>query len=523
MSISLIGIIFVQLFWMYKAISVKEEHFNQQINQALISAVKRIERNQNANFISNIFSGLPNNNKISLNKKTDSAFIEFSNFWQNKTTEDNIKIQKIEKNGIETIEYSFDTIIKTGNKKQFIQTHSQITRPKGNNIIISNKTTTNKELIYNPSEKQINDIMEQMILEFSVRNMSIEDRLSYSIIKPTLKFELRNLNIPLNFEYAITDKSGVFYKKLSTHNFNKELIKKSYKTALFPNDILNKSYQLLLYFPNKRNYIINNLLWPFITSFIFTLIILITFYFTLKTIYNQKKISEIKNDFINNITHEFKTPIATISLSADSIKNPTIINSKDKILKFIDIIKEENTRMNRQIESILKMSLLDRNNFKLTIKPVNVHPLIEHAIKNINLQVQQKNGTIEIDLNAQNDLLKIDETHFINVIYNLLDNANKYTTNNNPKILVNSYNTNNKFCLSITDNGIGMDKDKLNKIFEKFYRVPTGNVHTIKGFGLGLSYVKAIISQFNGDIKVKSKKNIGSTFTIEIPINNILN
>jgi two-component system phosphate regulon sensor histidine kinase PhoR len=525
MTLSLIGIIFVQLFWMHKAISIKEKQFDQQVNQALVSAVQHIERNQNAYFMSSIFNGIPagNTNSTHINiSDTDSAFVEFSNFWQKKTPNDNFK-QKIDKDGLETIEYTFDTIIETGNRKQLIQTHSQITKPKNNNIIISNKTTTNKELIYNPTEEQISNIMEQMILEFSVRNISIEDRLSYSIIKPTIEFELKNFNIPLDFEYAIANNSGEFYNKLSTFKFDKKLIKNAYKTALFPNDILEKSYQLLLYFPNKSNYIINNLLLPFIISIVFTLIILITFYFTLRIIYNQKKVSEIKNDFINNMTHEFKPPIATISLAADTIINPVIISDKDKITNFIKIIKEENTRMNNQVESVLKMSLIDKRDFNLMMKPKNVHPLIEHAIKNIDLQIQQRDGSIETDLRADNDLLWIDETHFVNVIYNLLDNANKYTIDKAPKIKVSTHSKNNRFYLYVEDNGIGMSKDKLNKIFEKFYRVPTGNIHTIKGFGLGLSYVKVIIMQFGGNIKVKSKINSGSTFIVEIPIKNILN
>lgn len=525
MALSLMGIISVQIFWMNKAISIKEEQFNQQVNQALARASHRIERNQNAYFMSSLFGRMPNiqiyqNNKP-INASNDSTFTEFSEFWYDKAEEKNIKVHKIDNNGFETVNYTFDTIIENGNSKQHIQTYSQITKPKENKIIISNEISTNKDFSHNSAEVQLNEVMEQMILEFTVRDISIEDRLSYSVVAPTIEYELKNSNIPLKFEYAIADYSGKIYNKLKTKGFKNDKAKNAFKTVLFPSDILIQSDMLMLYFPNKINYLTNNLLWPFTGSVIFTLIILIIFYSTLRIIFNQKKVSEIKNDFINNMTHEFKTPIATISLAADSITNPNILNSPEKVNHFTNIIKEENRRMNRQVESVLKMSLIDKKDFNLIVRETKVHPLIEQAVKNIRLQVEQKNGEIELSLSADNNQLKVDETHFTNLVYNLLDNANKYSLNEPPQIQVSSYNLNDRFYLAVTDNGIGMDKEMQEKIFEKFYRVPTGNVHTVKGFGLGLSYVKAIIMQFNGNISVKSKKNIGSTFTIEIPCSNV--
>lgn len=525
MALSLMGIISVQIFWMNKAISIKEDQFNQQVNQALARASHRIERNQNAYFMSSLLGGMPNINILKnsrpINQSNDSTYTEFNEFWHSKTENKKIKVHKIDNNGFETVKYTFDTIIENGNSKQRIQTYSQITKPKENKIIISNETSTNNELVRSSAEVQLNDVMEQMILEFTVRDISIEDRLSYSIIAPDIEYELKNINIPLKFEYAITNHSGLIYNKLQTDGFNINKAKKAYKTTLFPSDILTNSDMLVLYFPDKRNFLTNNLLWPFMGSIIFTLIILIIFYSTLRIIYNQKKISEIKNDFINNMTHEFKTPIATISLAADSITNPSILNYPEKINQFTNIIKEENKRMNRQVESVLKMSLIDKKDFNLIVKETLVHPLIEQAVKNISLQIEQKKGKIELNLSAENDQLNIDETHFTNLVYNLLDNANKYSLNAPPQIQVNSYNINDRFYLAVTDNGIGMDKEMQDKIFEKFFRVPTGNVHTVKGFGLGLSYVKAIIMQFNGNISVKSKKNSGSTFTVEIPCGNV--
>jgi len=531
MATSLMGIIFVQIYWMNKAITIKEEQFNQQVTQALTRASHRIERNQNIDFMSTFFGGMPQMqmkqtlNPNILNQQNDSIFIEFQNFWQDKKQEvyvlkgdKNVKIKKDEY-GNETHEYTFDTIIENGNTRQHIQTYSHITKPSNKRASVFSDDSSPKNILpAQGKEDQLNDVMEQMMLEFSIRDIPMEERLSYSIVAPTLDYELKNFDIPLKYEYAIADHNGKIYDKLKTKGFSKEKAKDAYKAALFQGDILMSSDQLVLYFPEKRNYLLDSMLWPFAGSLIFTLIILFTFYFTLRIIYNQKKVSEIKTDFINNMTHEFKTPIATISLAADSISNPAILNHPEKVSRFTEIIKDENRRMNRQVESVLKMALIDKKDFNLNMHETEVHPLIEHAVKNISLQVEQKMGKIELDLAAENDVLKVDVTHFTNLVYNLLDNANKYALNAPPEIKVSSYNANGNFNLSVTDNGIGMDKEKQDRIFEKFYRVPTGNIHTVKGFGLGLSYVKAIVMQFKGDISVKSQKDKGSTFTLQIPL-----
>jgi two-component system phosphate regulon sensor histidine kinase PhoR len=526
MGISLFGIIAVQWFWMHEAITVKEQQFDQQVNQALARVAYRIERNQNAAFMSSYFSGMPQvqfKHQVTPNIQgvnQDSIFIEFNEFWQEKSeealskkTDKRVKISKSSENGMETITYGFDTVIADGLSSQHIQTYSSFSKP---NPKQAEEPLSNVKL--NPVESELNDVMEQMILEFSIKDISVEDRLSPSVVAPTLEYEFGNAAIPLKFEYAIANYRGKLYNKLKSSGFNLEHSSQSYKTVLFPNDILRQSDQLMVFFPEKRNYLINSVIYPFSGSLIFTLIILFTFYYTLRVIYNQKKVSEIKTDFINNMTHEFKTPIATISLAADSITNPNIIEHPKKVSHFIEIIKDENRRMNRQVESVLKMALLDKKDFNLNMVVTEVHPLIKQAIKNITLQVEQKGGQISMDLKAGNDSIKTDVTHFVNVVYNLLDNANKYSLDAPPVIHVETYNSAGFLNIAVTDQGIGMDKDTQEKIFEKFYRIPTGDVHTVKGFGLGLSYVKAMTMHFKGDILVQSQKGKGSTFTLKIPL-----
>lgn len=520
MSISLLGIILVQVFWMHKSISVKEDQFDQQISEVLSRAAYRIERNQNAFMLSSMFSGFPkatgaiNNNSKPNITGGDSIVISFGDYWNKDPKQNsNLKMQREVKDGMEKTTYGFDTVIVSGNSTSRIQSYSSFIKPQKQPINVTEKPANNPAEI----KQQLNSVMDQMILEFSMRDIPVYERIGHSVIEPTLKYELGNLNIPLSFEYAVTDVDGNPLPKLSTNGFKTNKKRNTYQTTLFPNDLMGTTNQLAIYFPEKRNFIFGSLIWLFVASVIFTIIILITFYYTLQTIVNQKRVSEIKTDFINNMTHEFKTPIATISLASDAISNAETIKSPDKISRFIQIIKEENKRMNRQVESVLKMALIDKKDFNLSINDIYVHPLIEQAVNNINLQVEQKGGSIKMKLEAGSDLLKIDETHFINIIYNLLDNANKYTIDNTPEIEISTYNNGGFFFIAVSDNGIGMDKETQDRVFEKFYRYSTGNVHTIKGFGLGLSYVKAIVHAFKGNISIQSEKGKGSTFTIKLP------
>lgn len=524
MGISLLGIIGIQVFWMHQAISVKDEQFDQQVNQAINRAAYRIERNQNAFLLSSMFSSQPNIplSKIQSQQYQDSIIIEFSDYLDQENDSNVIlineknsnKVKREVKNGFETRTYGFDTVIITGNSKQHIKTYSSISTPDDHKYIYNqdNKIDDPQKI-----KEELSNAMNQMIMEFTLKDMPIHERLGTSVVEPTIRYELDNLEIPLHFEYAITDKKGKPLNNLISKGYKPKRGFDIYRTVMFPNSFMVSGELLSIYFPEKRNFIYGSLISLFIGSLIFTIIILFTFYYTLKTIFNQKRVSEIKTDFINNMTHEFKTPIATISLASDAISNPEIIKNPEKVTRFIDVIKEENKRMNRQVESVLKMALIDKKDFNLQITEVNAHSLIEKAVNNISLQVEQKNGVIHKRLEAISDILKVDETHFVNIIYNLLDNANKYTLDKTPVIEISTFTQGEYFNIAVSDNGIGMDTDTRKHVFEKFYRYSTGNVHTVKGFGLGLSYVRAVVMALKGEISIKSEKGKGSTFTIKIP------
>ncbi|MFY0252427.1 sensor histidine kinase [Chitinophaga sp. 30R24] len=249
---------------------------------------------------------------------------------------------------------------------------------------------------------------------------------------------------------------------------------------------------------------------------LFTMIIVTAFALTLRTMLNQKKLSEIKSDFINNMTHELKTPLATISLAIDAIRNEKVMTKPEKIQYFSGIIKEENKRMNKQVESILQSALLEKDEIALKLQATDVHAVIQHTADNLQLQLAAKSGMVDLQLDAINPVIMADDVHFSNLIFNLMDNAIKYS-NENLEIRIQTYNTRRSLFITIADNGIGMSRDTISRIFEKFYRAHTGNVHNVKGFGLGLTYVKAIVDAHKGKIKVESTLGKGSKFTLEFP------
>ncbi|RMD69906.1 MAG: sensor histidine kinase, partial [Bacteroidetes bacterium] len=289
-----------------------------------------------------------------------------------------------------------------------------------------------------------------------------------------------------------------------------------YRVSLFQKDGTPPGL-LMVYFPNRSSFVWSSVWQVLLTTILFILLIIGTFGWTVYTVFRQKKLSEMKNDFINNMTHEFKTPIATISLAADSITSPMVLTDTAKVRRFADIIKQENRRMNEQVEKVLQMAKIDRRDFNLKVEPVDMHDIIHSAVSNISLQVAQREGTIDTQLEAERAVIDGDRTHLTNVIYNLLDNANKYSPEK-PEIVVRTRNANGHLEVMVQDHGIGMSKEARKHIFDKFYRVPTGNVHDVKGFGLGLSYVKAMVEAHHGTISVKSEPGKGSTFTLRFPL-----
>ena len=303
---------------------------------------------------------------------------------------------------------------------------------------------------------------------------------------------------------------------VQTENF--ELLKDvSYGVPIFLDNNNESEYKLYVNFPKRNRFILSSILGLSMLSVIFTTIIIIAYTSAIYQLIKQRKIAQIKTDFINNMTHEFKTPIATISLALDAIKNPKIIGDQDKVKRYLKMIKDENNRMHAQVENVLRISKLEKNELNISKDKVDLHELIVDAITHIELIVENRNGYIKTDLDAKLSTVLANETHFTNVIVNILDNAVKYT-NGKPEINMITENIENNIILKISDRGNGMTKSVSKKVFEKFYREHTGDVHNVKGHGLGLAYVKRIVDDHSGDICVESEKGKGSTFIIKLPL-----
>lgn len=379
-------------------------------------------------------------------------------------------------------------------------------------------------------EHAITDIKTQLyqLYIFSTGNIGFldEDSRSYILQKFSIQYidpkdvenviekSLTKYNIALPVEYTVIN---IFQETIiSSPSYKPELRANSINIPL---QVENARYPetLYLYLKEDQNSILQSMGWMIGASIFFTCIIISAFALTVRTMFTQKKLSEIKSDFINNMTHELKTPLATISLAIDALTNDKVIHDTDKIRYYSGMIKDENKRMNKQVEKILQAARLEKQDIKLNLQQLNAHDIIEKVADNLALQIQEKNGKLTLKLNAINQKIEADEVHFSNIIFNLLDNAIKYSKDN-LAIEIETQVSGGMLAIKVKDNGIGMSKETASRVFEKFYRAHTGNLHNVKGFGLGLSYVKATVEAHNGKARVDSTLGKGTTFTVSFPL-----
>lgn len=353
---------------------------------------------------------------------------------------------------------------------------------------------------------------EESKMDFIRRRFSSE-LISDEEIKFIIDRSLKQNNIQAPFAFVINNVYGYpikSYGKIPNNITPLEIV-------VTPESSNVAKETLFLYLSELDNYIINKIFWMITASIIFTVVIISAFALTVRTMFSQKKLSEIKTDFINNMTHELKTPLATISLAIDALVNDKVINNPEKIRYYSGMIKEENKRMNKQVEKILQSARLERQEIKLNLQTLDAHEIIRKVADNLSLQIQEKSGMLTLNLAANKHLVLVDEVHFSNIVFNLLDNAIKYSK---PNLEINITTTvqGNLLAIKIKDNGIGMNKETQAHIFDKFYRAHTGNIHDVKGFGLGLNYVKALTEAQGGKVKVESALNKGSLFTVTFPL-----
>ena len=350
-------------------------------------------------------------------------------------------------------------------------------------------------------------------------NTDILNAINPQVLDSLIISEFKNLDVCKKFYYGIYHCKS---KKFVMGNFSghkNQILQSKYKisiSCLYQQD----QYFLGVLFPLKKGFIINRMQFYIFLSVLFMLIIVAGFYFIIYSLYRQKRLSEMKTDFVNNMTHEFKTPISTISVASEMLMKNKVYEKPDKILKYAGIIYKENARLKNQVEKVLQTAILERSKIKLKKKEIDVHKILNSLAENFSLTISARNGNLKVNTNAARSIIVADKSHLINIIHNLLDNANKYSPDA-PEIFISTWNISEGICISIEDKGIGMASEQLKLIFRKFHRIHTGNIHDIKGFGLGLFYVKTIVESHRGKIKVESEPGKGSKFVLFFPFNSL--
>ncbi len=359
------------------------------------------------------------------------------------------------------------------------------------------------------------ELMNQAFSELAEGQQAIMDRLDTAQLRRLLKSQLMEKGITESFELGIKPGDGelIGIGKLLD---SQVLLREGLQSKLFPNDILGNDNFVYVYFPEKSSHVFRQVWLPISSSILFILVIIFCFYYAIRIILKQKALSDIKNDFINNMTHEFKTPLATVSLAVEALQDPELSNQDTFRNRYLGIIREENKRLVTQVEKVLQAAALDRNEFNLKLESIHLPAMLQACMDQFALQVENRGGKLEFSGEMKDPYIVGDVFHLTHLFNNLLDNANKYSPSN-PKIRVAVKEQGSEVQITLQDQGIGMSRDAVKKIFDKFYRVPTGNVHDVKGFGLGLSYVKTMLEAHHGTIQVQSELGKGSTFTINLP------
>ena len=474
MVITFGALVFLQLRFLKTTSEVAEERFDDGVKASMFQTVSLLEENEALKYLAqtleeNDYNYTPKEKQTKTDKKYDLA----------------------KPGGIK---------LSTAHGKATIEETSKMLQEKFQKNFSRSKT-----------------ILDQAVFRWmrDQENKEVGERIDFNELNDILETIFKNNNIDLPFLYSITDKNGrIIYQCNKTIATKGRPNKDVYTQELFPNEEHHDAF-LKVVFPNKQNFISNslNLLMPSLGVILLTLAI---FIIAIIIIFRQKQLNNMKNDFVNNMTHEFKTPISTISLASQMLQDTSVGKTPETLKHISNVIRDETKRLSLQVEKVLQMSVFERDKTTLKLAEININNLIKEIIGNFSLKVTSKGGKIISNLNAQNDLGYVDEIHFTNVIFNLMDNALKYC-DKTPILTIETWNEKENILISIEDNGIGIKKDDLKKIFEKFYRVSTGNLHNVKGFGLGLAYVKKMIEDHHGTIKVESELGIGTKFIITIP------
>ena len=527
MGIAVAGLILIQIYWITKAIEVNKEIFSRHVNDALQNVALKLERKDAFAFVSTKSmkdtSIIPDVGVKTLSpgalkpylmrdlrrlKYADYALtdvpVEFTDdhkhlvVHRSAQAPDETEIPDPEPIITDVYEDTLSDIMEI----EEIENISQINSTEEVNKVLKKKY-----------------LLQKLAVDLARRKNPVEQRLDFGQLDNILHDELQNRNISLPYAYGIFQQKDQRCIYTSENAAPEELENSEYKAQLFPNDFFLEPNFIQLQFPGQNQYIMQKISSILASSFAFIVIIVLSFLWMMRRFLEQKKLSEMKTDFINNMTHEFKTPITTIALASEALRDTEVQKNEGRLSRLAGMIQEENKRLEGQVERVLQIARLQKGELELDKEKVDLHKIIEKAINQVSLMVEEKKGEISCKLVAGKAIVEGDKVHLTNIIYNLLDNATKYAKDK-PVIKIRSYNEANRIVIEIADNGIGMSQEAQKRIFEQFYRVPTGNVHNVKGFGLGLSYVKTMLQAHGGNIQVSSSPGKGSVFTFSIPLSN---
>ena len=499
MSVCCVGLLYLQLTYIEAIVNMRREHFEEGVRRSLYQAAYGLELEEMRNYLArdiqrDVHRGYIKDGFLKLEHKYIAAA----------------------ESGKVVSAFELKTVV-----KKPTQPVSQIKINSGRGgVSVSDVQAQTMDILskrYKYQRAVLDEVVYNMLYQASEK--PLQNRVNFQQLNKSLKNELANNGILLPFHFKVSRGDGK--EVYRSAGYVCDDADEKYKELIFKNDPPAQMSVLEVNFPASilNKYIYSSVKFM-IPSLLFTFVLLITFVITLYMAVRHKKITEMKNDFINNMTHEFKTPISTISLAAQMLQDGSVAKSPEMFSKLSGVIASETKRLRFQVDKVLQMSMFDKNaTAALKPKELDANELIEGIVNTFAVKVGQKGGTLNWELDADDPFVFVDEMHFTNVVFNLMDNAVKYRRSDTPlELNVRTWNNNGNFMLSIKDNGIGIRKEDLKKIFDRFYRVHTGNVHDVKGFGLGLAYVKQIVEALRGSIKVESELGVGTTFVIVLPL-----
>ena len=504
MGLSFLGLLFLQLSYIEEMAKMKKEQFDESVNRSLYQASRNLELNETLRYL-----------EKDVNETERRAFRQDSVMTRSGKLNDDV-VQHSHQYAVTgkdgTVYSSFQ--LKTITTKPSTIPKAMILRSDKNSISEASKSL--QEIVRNRYvyQKALLDEVVYNIL-YTASDKPLKERINFKLLDQDLRAELLNNGVSIPYHFTVSTADGREVYRCPEYTADGE--SHTYSQVLFRNDPSSKMGVVKIHFPDINNYIFSSIRFM-IPSVVFTMVLLMTFIFTIVVIFRQKRYTEIKNDFVNNMTHELKTPIASISLAAQMLSDESVTKSPQMMKHLGGVINDESKRLRFLVEKVLQMSMFDKKKAVFKKKEIDANELVENIAHSFTLRVEHTGGKIYTDIEAVDSTIYVDEVHFQNAIFNLMDNAVKYRNPDKPlDIYMKTWNDGGRLILSIRDTGMGIKKENLKKIFEKFYRVHTGNLHDAKGFGLGLAYVKKIIDLHKGEIKVESSYGKGTTFTVSLP------